>query len=1565
MSAKAISPTLQENTDYEYTEEQVIQDYSNELPDPNSVNMGEAYQTGVNYSQQSYGYTEENGYQEYQGYNGYQDIPENPRYPQNGKFPAQYANQPVEPQYGYDGSYQNGDANGYEAGYDSNFGNYHERKQSLPNYPKVVRRTSLDDMKNVVNGFDGAYVQDEFGKIDNPGGLFKIIPLETQLSANYVWEIPKESLKEEKLVSLPFGPREWSWQIILYPQGTGEALGQSMSAFLRPLKNEAENANENWTRPISKFIFSLKRNPEFQNTYGSEFDENYAIQYSQDDFKEFSQAVNGWGFQDFCTLPLNESDVVSPSNTIRIVAQVYGPLMLKTSTILYEQPIVLPLEVGQEVVTNAFGPPSCQWEVKLNPIVDEFGNLVCVSGYLFPVKTKFELSLGNQWDRIISTFTLKLVDSNTMQNICSKSVTGGYSFSEANPTSGWDSLVSYDEVQRATAVTLHAEVTWDPNSLNENTVLGKVKAALQNSSEERYQIQQRVEYLENELVKSTETEQSLSQYIQKLNCQINEQQSLLFKNQLAQDELDKLRQRVTLLTTELEEARNEQVSFHSTNVRLSTAKARIAEIRTKMDNDEIQPPLMPGDIYAELAHYKAQLAQVFHEKAQVDLKLSQSLSELHFVHRSKKDEVLLAPIQNHEHLIQAEDSIDPLQKIQDAMDNSRSEIAAGRAVLDEINAKTAVIQLKSMSNAEKVGLVAEISMIQCQLDVAAATMYELQEEYLTTAPNPEFSAILNELEEVRSAMTLTRQSIERNESGKFNKHPPNSNIAPPPIVPSVNNPKLRKGHLNNESKLEAFSNQAGKDAGFGVSQPQLDLFTGKLDSVVDLIKNTLSTPRESVVNTQKFELQIESWPARDENESKLDAVQLQMLLKELKQSQSEKVLSWFYLLTFIGTIYFAFYSTIFIVCNPSHPQHNSFQRYQPVCNTVIMPLWENVKDKWHSSCEKLALEILPSYAKKFTIGARRIQGIKPDSSSVTESIHPKDHNVPKTDFPTGAAINPSDSVTSSQNVGEKVEELYPAVVPILELGENVQVDLTTSRNPAGETEAASRGKRVKGYVQNVQAQESISAAQSIIPEISSNFTGSTSKHESGSQDENLKSNSSKDLSVLPSSEIDTETKQMPVVSVQSTFSEHGLPEISQESQSVVIELLTSIPSQQVVGESLSSSPTQEAVNKVTEIKDLPKETMLNEEPSPIIEGIPVVIHTISEKKAIVTDRKEEFVTVEEERFTILPYMNDMNDTNDTNANDASNWKNESKLEKLQSPSEIEVALSEDVEKGNEIEQNQPVDIHGERNIKENSQLMDKIDLSDDISKSVIQEQLVPAENSSLDSTLEISVEESSSLSDSLIYTQVNDIPESPPNTKLPTQELDTSNSQMNNINRRNYESSELLVNDTTELSDNSFVPAETTVAESSVDIQLNEQFENSSLELTETNVVESVDAVHTEANFDKEQESNTERLDVSDSLIPDEIRIPDISNHDSEGAINLQNLTSAQEISHSDSINITNTDDEEHIKPSYEEIIPEEDAALEKADNIKQIHLEEEEIITASEGKEKNNGRNRLKKFNQ
>jgi hypothetical protein len=88
-----------------------------------------------------------------------------------------------------------------------------QSKSKSPTFP-IVRRISLDQVASTVNTDHSMHIQNEFGRANQPGGKFSIIPLETQIKVNYLWDLDTEKLGEEKIVSLPFGPKNWAWQIM-------------------------------------------------------------------------------------------------------------------------------------------------------------------------------------------------------------------------------------------------------------------------------------------------------------------------------------------------------------------------------------------------------------------------------------------------------------------------------------------------------------------------------------------------------------------------------------------------------------------------------------------------------------------------------------------------------------------------------------------------------------------------------------------------------------------------------------------------------------------------------------------------------------------------------------------------------------------------------------------------------------------------------------------------------------------------------------------------------------------------------------------------------------------------------------------------------------------------------------------------------------------------------------------------------------------------------------------------------------------------------------------------------
>jgi hypothetical protein len=76
-------------------------------------------------------------------------------------------------------------------------------------------KKSMDDINCLTDNTDTLFMTGEFGEINQPGGLLKIIPIESQLQVSYTWTLKHlDHNSDEKVVSMPFGPRDWQWQLM-------------------------------------------------------------------------------------------------------------------------------------------------------------------------------------------------------------------------------------------------------------------------------------------------------------------------------------------------------------------------------------------------------------------------------------------------------------------------------------------------------------------------------------------------------------------------------------------------------------------------------------------------------------------------------------------------------------------------------------------------------------------------------------------------------------------------------------------------------------------------------------------------------------------------------------------------------------------------------------------------------------------------------------------------------------------------------------------------------------------------------------------------------------------------------------------------------------------------------------------------------------------------------------------------------------------------------------------------------------------------------------------------------
>ena len=315
--------------------------------------------------------------------------------------PEQYA--PLDQSWGYS------DPSGNET-VDNLPGDGNHSTATSPPFP-IVRRVSLDEVNLAVNQDHSHHIQNEFGRANQPGGKFSIIPLETMIQVNYCWDIDLGTLQDEKLVSLPFGPKNWMWQLIVYPHGVGDAAGEYLSCFLRTVKNDTEIVSDRWSRPISHFGVKVKQ-PSVQVGVVDYDPTTFLEQYSEPEFTEFSESTQGWGFHEFCQLPFPQSQVIFDGQKVRFEIEILGSMTVDTSTMNFDEVVPISTITNQQLVTTSvFGPEDCRWQVQFGAFTDQDGNLTHISAHMQPVHSTFETALGGNWDRKISTLCLKLSKS--------------------------------------------------------------------------------------------------------------------------------------------------------------------------------------------------------------------------------------------------------------------------------------------------------------------------------------------------------------------------------------------------------------------------------------------------------------------------------------------------------------------------------------------------------------------------------------------------------------------------------------------------------------------------------------------------------------------------------------------------------------------------------------------------------------------------------------------------------------------------------------------------------------------------------------------------------------------------------------------------------------------------------------------------------------------------------------------------------------------------------------------------------------------------------------------------
>lgn len=512
-------------------------------------------------------------------------------------------------------------------------------------------------------------------------------------------------------------------------------------------------------------------------------------------------------------------------------------MFLKTSTIQYEESIPVTNILNQQMlITSPFGPDDCSWNVEFAPFTDPQGNMTHFSGHLKPIKSQFEESLGPSWERAISALSLQLVDPVSNVILSSKCLTGAFIYSDTNFSAGWDDFLLLDQYSLPDPALVKVKVTWDPELLRDYTFLGKTRTALAKTSSC---------YLASE----SELEQS------RLDLSLAE--TKLARQEYGLQELAAVRERLKLITAELTESRNTENEYSMSQIRVSTVKERLALLRNSLDADFSNNvhDANDGDLNVQLQISKSEYACLFLEKAQIELKLSQALSELQFVNRSSRDNLLLAPIPSYEE--NAYFALEPLELIQHALETGRNEILVGKASLEEVHSKLYERNLSEISGMDRAGFIADISMVQCGLDVANAKLHEAAIHLHMMHDQVDFMNVQNELHDLRLQFSDKKSKLEG-----FQVLSPTI-LQPPPIL--ANFPMKAKSKRSSSAQFNELEQQT-----------EIKAVNTRIDSLADLVKLKINVPSKS---TKSFRVDdLEPWTPIESYGLGVDGRKLQVLI---------------------------------------------------------------------------------------------------------------------------------------------------------------------------------------------------------------------------------------------------------------------------------------------------------------------------------------------------------------------------------------------------------------------------------------------------------------------------------------------------------------------------------------------------------------------------------------------------------------------------------------------------------------------------------------------------------------
>jgi hypothetical protein len=157
---------------------------------------------------------------------------------------------------------------------------------------------------------------------------------------------------------------------------------------------------------------------------------------------------------------------------------------------------------------------------------------------------------------------------------------------------------------------------------------------------------------------------------------------------------------------------------------------------------------------------------------------------------------------------------------------------------------------------------ADISMVQCGLDVASATMYEVVSNINLLETQQDFFDTQSELERIRSEILKVRLLLETNSDRAIADSELIDVVPPPPVVSGYNAPRKSKRSSVDKSPL--------------ISEPDhIKTINHRMDSLVDLIKTSISSQNGggNIVNQPD---DFETWTPAENRSNQFDGTQVQV-----------------------------------------------------------------------------------------------------------------------------------------------------------------------------------------------------------------------------------------------------------------------------------------------------------------------------------------------------------------------------------------------------------------------------------------------------------------------------------------------------------------------------------------------------------------------------------------------------------------------------------------------------------------------------------------------------------------